>query len=359
MDKVSTDYSLVRTFLENEYFSWDFVFVSPSILVIDTLIYKNERIPKYLRNFLVHYCSFDSLGVVIPQRVWGSEWAFFPDKSSNIFSQYEELIKQNIVVDIFVISDKLFDKISKIRINKSYFSPNFLKHLWKSIYTEESHINNDIYKDYKEQWIEYIIQKYIFRFLPIGVEGSLDTRIKKSYKNYSLFLELRNFLTSDYFWRDFSKVIDNFFIREELYKIKFEIQFLSILLKEWFTTFEKIIERKTDLSLKTIQYKSNVAVKPWITKFRWNIYKVYNKRTSSSFPSWAIMICKTTHPEFMNAFWKASFVCAETSSELSHAAITCRELWIPLALGAKNIFFAHANGDSIDIDIKKRQINIL
>jgi phosphohistidine swiveling domain-containing protein len=34
---------------------------------------------------------------------------------------------------------------------------------------------------------------------------------------------------------------------------------------------------------------------------------------------------------------KASFICVETKSEITHAAITCKELKIPLALGCTDI----------------------
>jgi hypothetical protein len=44
------------------------------------------------------------------------------------------------------------------------------------------------------------------------------------------------------------------------------------------------------------------------------------------------MIAENTNPEYLNAFYNASFICVDTNSELSYAAITCSELNIPLAL---------------------------
>jgi phosphohistidine swiveling domain-containing protein len=44
------------------------------------------------------------------------------------------------------------------------------------------------------------------------------------------------------------------------------------------------------------------------------------------------MVAENTNPEFIYAFYKAQFIAVETNSELSHAAITCKELDIPLAL---------------------------
>jgi phosphohistidine swiveling domain-containing protein len=45
-----------------------------------------------------------------------------------------------------------------------------------------------------------------------------------------------------------------------------------------------------------------------------------------------IMVAENTNPEFIYAFYKASLILVESSSELSHAAVTCKELDIPLAL---------------------------
>jgi len=71
-----------------------------------------------------------------------------------------------------------------------------------------------------------------------------------------------------------------------------------------------------------------------------------------------IMIAENTNPEFINAFYKASFIAVETASELSHAAITCKELKIPLALGAKNIFLASENEKEININTNNKIINL-
>lgn len=71
---------------------------------------------------------------------------------------------------------------------------------------------------------------------------------------------------------------------------------------------------------------------------------------------WYIMFAQNTNQELIKAFYNSTFICVETNSELSHAAITCKELKIPLALWAKNIFLTTTNLQELYIDTKNRII---
>ena len=136
--------------------------------------------------------------------------------------------------------------------------------------------------------------------------------------------------------------------------VKKMIIWYKILLYEWYNNISEISNKRL-INKTYIKYIKNISI--WNIKIHsWKISKVYNLKTANNFKKWNIMIAENTNPEYLNAFYNASFICVDTNSELSHAAITCSELNIPLALWAREIFLATTEKQKIKINTQQKII---
>lgn len=343
----------VIDFISLEIFQWKCIFIDSRILLYVSDIF-SKIIDINLKKFLNRESSINSVWVVLPESLWFSLWAFYPN-DKNTLEKYENLLKQGIELDIFVISDNDYLNLTIINFWNITFSPDYLKFLWKNIFWYDNRINQEnILKDYNEKWIFNLISIWWFRFLNANLKWDIKKIIYDAYYNINLLLRLKNFIDrSDILhW----KLLYTFFIPDAIYKIKNQLLFFSILLKEWYNKIEDIATWKI-LKKDEVEYIKNISLIEW-SMYSGFVEKVYNKYTANSFLKWNIMIAKNTNPEFLNAFYNAKMVCADTKSELSHAAITCRELKIPLALWCDNLFFSVENNDFITVNTKEKIIKI-
>lgn len=345
----------VLDFINLEIFQSKCVFIDSRILFYGSNIFEKISQKVELYDFLQRESKLNSIWIVIPDSLWFSLWAFYPWEW-HIRNKYEDLLKEWIELDIFVVPTDKYEQLKIINLWKFNFSPSELRFLSKSFLFPSRSLDrwHDLLKNYNEKWILYLLSTWWFRFLNAGLHGSIKQIIRDSYHNINLLIKFKNFLNNNEII--YSDLLMKFFIPEAIFKTKIQLLFFSLLLKEWYSDIEDIATWKI-LKKDEVEYIKNISLIEW-SMYSGFVEKVYNKDTANSFLKWNIMIAKNTNPEFLNAFYNAKMVCADTKSELSHAAITCRELKIPLALWCDNLFFSVENNDFITVNTKEKIIKI-
>lgn len=76
-------------------------------------------------------------------------------------------------------------------------------------------------------------------------------------------------------------------------------------------------------------------------------------------PEGSILVTTMTDPAFLPAMKKSLAILTQTGGQLSHAAISARELKIPCVVGIDNLCSAIKTGDFIEIDTATGIINLL
>lgn len=325
---------LIRYFLEQPEFKWKAIINDIRMLPFLSWYKKAINEVKLL----------SSLKIFLPDNIWFSLWKWYPPKFSKLLIIYEKLSKKWLELDFEVIRYDLYKEMNKNIIIFNWTKVLFKKYNnIKEIYTYIKITNFNI-------CIDNIINSYL---TVIKADDNIIKYNLQLYKNkYKKYIDLKNDLIKEKCVKYKDELI-NYFIDYRLFEFKNRIKFYRTLESYWFETLDDVFSWKK-LDIKSINYYKNISVKK--EKYIWICHKVYNVVSSKQMKKDYIMIAENTNPEFIEAFYKASFICVETSSELSHAAITCKELKIPLALWAKNIFLATSNLQKLNIDTKKQTI---
>ena len=288
--------------------------------------------------------KLSSLNVLIPDNIWYSLWRWYPSINSEILEVFEKLAKVGLEIDIEVVKNKYYKKVSKnilnlYWLNFSYKETNNIKWIEKYVKIKDFSID-----------IHYIINNYI------TVIEADDNLIKDNIdlynKKYKTYIWLKNDLKYEKNIK-YRGELEKYFLDYRIFEFKNRIKFYTLLQNHWYETLDQVFS-KAKINIDKINYYKNISVKD--NNYTWKIHKVYNVVSSKKMIQDYIMIAENTNPEFISAFYKAKFICVETESELSHASITCKELNIPLALWAKGIFLATENGKRIEINTKIKVI---
>ena len=312
---MSKELSVIKKFCIN--FFWNnFIINDNRFLPFLTWIYKDYN-----------FFSLKSIKIYIIWNVKDIE-TYYP--SWNIKKEYEKLLYQGIYLDLCLCNKNYFYKMKL----KSYKFENIYCHInfWKKDieYSSTDSIINHIQTD------DNNINKNILNFLYEYKKNLNLFKIKKEkYKYMNLFI--------------------SFYLEPKIKSLKNKIKFYKKLEDYWYKTLNEVFNWQL-LDIKEINYYKNISIKKNI--YTWKVHKVYNIFSSKLMKENYIMVAQNTNPEFIESFYKAKIVCVETKSELSHACITCKELGIPLALWAKNIFFTSENWKNISINTNKKMINL-
>jgi len=327
---------LISSFLNMPEFKWK------------AIVNDNRMIPflSWYKDAINEIKNLSSLEVFLPDNIGFSLWKWYPSRGSKILKLYEYLSSKWLELDFEVIENSLYNKINtkiillsgvKISVQKS-----------KNIRT---------IKDYhKIINFNTNIQTCINSYLTVikSDDNFISNNIKLYNKNYKKYVELKANLKYEKDIKYKEKLIKNF-LDYRIFEFKNRVKFYKTLQSYWYTLLDDVFNWKK-IDIKIINYYKNISIKK--EKYIWKVHKVYNIVSSKQMKKKYIMIAENTNPEFINAFYKASFIAVETASELSHAAITCKELKIPLALGAKNIFLASENEKEININTNNKIINL-
>lgn len=81
-----------------------------------------------------------------------------------------------------------------------------------------------------------------------------------------------------------------------------------------------------------------------------NVYVIKNQDDLNNFPEGAILVAKTTSPDYVPAMKKASAIITEAGSYVCHAAIIAREFGIPAIVAAESSIETLSNGDEVTVD---------
>ena len=147
-------------------------------------------------------------------------------------------------------------------------------------------------------------------------------------------------------------------LMSEINKIRFHVELTKKAMFFGYKTLSHVkIDLEKDFSLLEVTYQENIWNIERETYWLGNLSKVYNRDDIKNFPKWAIMVAYNTNPEYMAAFLSAKAVIVENASQLSHAAITCREFSIPWALGASGCM-GFQNNATLEIDTQNKIIQI-
>lgn len=322
-------------FLHLQELLWDDFFSDKKYIIDD-----NRILPLIIHHELVTYLDvrFDSLKLLICESQNLQKWYIYPENGSNFQKKYEQLSLAWYELDIMVISKKQFNKLSQKKITYKWIEMSlefehdfwiFSQKVFSDLQAEKNilhHISHDKANIYEN--IVYFRNMYL-RYIEVY---RLFSQKEFMYKHEFLF----------------------YFLRYYILKFKWKLKVYESLFSEWYTNMWEYLEWKISSSqkwrevwfLKHIHMDSNIT---------WSIHKVYNKQSASNMKRWDIMLAYNTNPEFLKAFYSAKAVCVETFSELSHAAVTCRELWIPLVLWASWIMDL-GDWQNITIDISQKKI---
>ena len=287
--------------------------------------------------------TLSSLDIFLPSNIGFSVWKFYPKSWTKLWELFEKLVNSWIEIDIDIVEVKYYNEFNNNKILFKWLNVSLEEKSEYVNYTKET--NFDI-KNY-----HHFIKKYLKAIKPD--DNSIRDNIDMYYKNYIRYINFyQNNINNEL---PYKKQLYNYFLYIRLIEFKNRIKFYKTLYNAWYKTLDEVFSWKT-LDFKEINYYKNISVKKDL--YDWKVHKVYNVISSKQLKKGDIMVAENTNPEFINAFYDSSFICVETDSELSHAAITCKELDIPLALWSNNIFLATDNGQHIKINTNQKIINL-
>lgn len=79
----------------------------------------------------------------------------------------------------------------------------------------------------------------------------------------------------------------------------------------------------------------------------------------NNFDKWDIVIANNTSVHFMEYILKSWWIVTINNNKLSHASIVSRELWLPLVLWVRDLFFKVFDWDLIELDSLNWEVKIL
>lgn len=237
----------------------------------------------------------------------------FPPYESKFWKIYEKIVILSWVqINIFVTETAQYDSIYKnsIRINDCRFVSL-----------------ENIFEDYSRQ-------------IDIKIDGYINN--SNSYDGIDLVSIIQD-LT----------IIYRFFIYKQ-FRQDNEIKILIL-------AFEKIVNSFCENEI--IQWNCGninyTKTHTWIARLldRNNLH--IQNEYFNTFNSWDIILANNTSVHFMRYILKSGWIITINNNSLSHASIVSRELWRPLILGVKNLFFKIFDGDLIEMDCRTWTIKIL
>lgn len=288
--------------------------------------------------------DLNSLEIILPENKIRKVWKWHPPLNTRIWKIYQKYISSWFQLDFSVVPKKEYNRhyFDRIKFCNFYVSISLSDNIKRVIdYPKYTFFNGNI---------DEMIEDYI---TVIRSDSNIIIEnlflYKKLFKEY---LNTKKSITTDSSIQYKDELI-NLFLDYRIYEFKNRIKFYTRLYSFGYRKLDQIYNVKTS-DLAEIRYKKNICVK--LNKYLWQVHKVYTVDTSKMIGEGDIMVAHNTNPEFIFAFNHAMIICVESDSELSHAAITCRELKIPLVLGAKGIFNATKNWDKISIDTIEKKI---
>ncbi|QFR39601.1 hypothetical protein A9Q91_05265 [Candidatus Gracilibacteria bacterium 28_42_T64] len=306
------------------------------------ILLDNRLLPVLVSKRLTDILHIDlsSIKIYIPISIGCDLGAFYPSKKHGLLQcQYEKLLNKSFEIDIFICSQKHYNELKN-----------------EHIMVEGLPLSLDFEKEYSFQKIrdnDYVLGS-------AEIINMINCDVSDIQENY-------NFYTSEYLKYisivknlqqktfKYQSILEKYFFRFQAVKFKRAIQFYQEILNMGYSSIEQYFDsQKTQR--RSISYDINISIQQ--DSYEGKVHKVYNVESASDLNKGSIMVAENTNPEFLRAFYNAQCICVETRSELSHAAITCRELGIPLMLGAEGIFFSCQNDDTLEINTVSKKINI-
>lgn len=333
---ISKQLKLIKYFVSFSEFWWKCLIIDNRFFPIISWLDKEIEIG-----------SLSSLNIIIPEWRWFKLWKFYPKQGTELFTFYELLIKKWLEIDLDILNLEKYN----------YYKQKQIRYKWLNISLIPNKNTLNLYQKYfnllddfslNNKWI---VPRFLKKIKPDN--NIIKLNIEMYLNNFKKYINFKKSINNKEI--KYKKELEKYFLDYRIFEFKMRIKFYKLLLNKWYTTLEEVFEWKT-IDIKKINYYKNISVKD--EKYTWIIHKVYNVISSKEMKDWYIMVAENTNPEFIDAFYKAIFIAVETNSELSHAAITCKELKIPLALWAKNIFFASDNWQKININTKNKTINL-
>ena len=302
---------------------------------IEYIIIDNRFLPfiSGLYKFKKNFFALNSIKILLK---WIQNSKYYPSWSLRI--KYEDLSKKWLEIDLLEWTHDTFIKYDK---------ESFFFH-WYKVFIDR----NKYFIELDNFEIDFKRKEWLVCYLDAW-NRSLFINFKKFKMDYIEYIKIVNNINRWNYKVNYVDKLKELYLFPKLIVLKVKIKYIKLLLNAGYKTLEEVFNWKK-INLKKIKYYKNISVKK--EKYIWKVHKVYNVVSSKEMKEWYIMVAENTNPEFIDAFYKASFIAVETDSELSHAAITCKELKIPLALWAKNIFFATKNWQEININTKKKVI---
>lgn len=332
MLNLDSQLKLISDFLNRPEFKWKAIVVDNRFFPIITWFYYDLKLWK-----------LSSLDVYLPENIWFELWKFFPQKGSKLSIIYEKIIKLWIEIDIDILEIVEYNKYKKNNITFNNLTVSLSKKIEYVRYTKETNFDIKNFNNF--------INKYLKAIKPD--EKNIIKNIVMYKNNYKLYINFYEKNKNKNF--KYKYELYNYFLNIRLIEFKNRIKFYQTLYNSWYRTLDEVFSFK-NININKIIYHKNISVKK--DEYVGKVHKVYNVVSSKQIKDNYIMVAENTNPEFLDSFYRAKCIAVETDSELSHAAITCRELSIPLALWSKNIFIATSNDIEINIDTKNKIINL-
>lgn len=288
--------------------------------------------------------KLSSLNVCIPLLLWKQLWKWYPPRDSTIHSLYEKISNIWLEIDVIVVSEEEFVCIIEKSVTFNDMKVSFYESNrfgWVNNYSKWFIFHRDFHS---------MIREYLPVIKPDNdcILTNMNTYLEL-YHRYILHKK-RILKLNDL---DYKEELIKYFLDYRIFEFKVRYKFYKTLYEKSYNKISEALSWSQE-NVKNINYFKNISVHQ--KEIIWRVYKVFNLESSRKIPRGAIMIAQDTNPEFLGAFYKSKCICVETSSELSHAAITCKELWIPLALWARDIFFVTDDGKEIRVNTEEKVI---
>jgi len=327
---------LISSFLNMPEFKWK------------AIVNDNRMIPflSWYKDAINEVKSLSSLEVILSERIWFSVWKWYPPDKSKLLEFYNKLSNKWILLDIEVVKYTDYHK----KLNKSIKYSNILVLIYESSNIKAINKYPKIINFNKP--LSTIVDDYesVIRWDCNDISANIKT-YKQNYKSF-LLLKKKVLMTGNIKYKN---ELLEYFIEYRLFEFKMRINFYKLLQNYWYITLTQVFNQEK-INASSISYYKNISVTK--NKYIWKIHNIYNIDSCNKMKIGDIMISKNTAPQFINWFMKASFICVETKSETTHAAITCKELKIPLALWCVWIRNMLNNWDSITIKTDKKSITL-
>ena len=359
--EVDADNGIVKILEKNEshslhlfYESYGYSFLLEDLIAEyylqwDTVVYaKASHVKKYVTHQTLNKLKQQGLSIT-EQNIHASV--------DTINSHIESLKKQQISQESL---GGMFDSITSILESYVVFDSSYSEGVYE-VNDKDTRLaiieqqKNNLRE--KFDWVFFgnnsLIQK-IINFI------SKTKEISKDDLHWYRFQEIKDFLSSD-------KILSNLEIKKR--KTAYLFQRLDNTIK-FFSGDEALDElenikisnqnREENILSGVVAHKSNKIIKGEVfTLMRdHSDNKTFSKKMDDM-PEGAVLVTTMTDPEFIPVMKKASAILTQISGQLSHAAISARELNIPCVVGIDGLKEILKDGDLVEVDADNGVVNIL